>query len=121
VSQRPPSRFLLGSAAVGVVGCLGAAVTPIAAGASAAFTGSIVTSGLLGVLFAVRNAQLLRRDGRVSVAAAGLTTVFGGWFMAAPLVYDVGFLATGGTQFVGMLITTFTTYMLVSGLTGEHE
>lgn len=121
MSRSTSSRFLEGSAAVGIVGCLGAAVTPLVADTSAAFTGSIVTSGALGVLFAARSAQLLRRDGRVSVAATTLTTVFGGWFMLAPLLYDVGFLATGGTQFAGMLITTFTTYMLVAGLTGEHE
>lgn len=121
MSRATPSRFLLVSAAVGVLGCLGAAVTPLAAGASAAFSGSIVTSGLLGALFAGRNLQLLRGNNTVSVAASVLTTIFGVWFMAAPLLYDEPFLVTGGTQFAGMLVATFTTYMVVAGLAGEHE
>jgi len=102
-----------------VLGCLGAGATPLVAGSTAAFTGSIVTSGLLGVLFAVRNVQLLRARGRVSLPPAVLTTIFGGWFMLAPLLYDVGFLATAGTQLFGMLIATFGTYAVVAGLSGD--
>ena len=113
------SRFLSAAAVIGILGCVLAAVTPLVAGAQTGFVGSIVTSGVLGVVFAVRNAQLLRAYGRVSLPPAVLTTIFGGWFMLAPLLYDVGFLATAGTQLSGTLVATFGTYVVVAGLTGE--
>jgi hypothetical protein len=114
-----PSRFLTVSAAAGILGCLVAAAVPLVAGSSTAFTGSIVASGLLGLVFSGRNLQLLRETGRVSLPAAVLTTIFGGWFMLAPLLYDgVGTLATAGTQSAGMLISTFVLYMVVAGLAG---
>ena len=113
-----PSAFLTASAVVGLVGCILAAVTPLATGASTAFTGSIVTSGVLGVVFAGRSLQLLRGYGRVSLPAATLTLIFGVWFMLAPLLYDVGFLATGGVQFAGTLVATFAAYVAVAGLAG---
>ncbi len=102
-----------------MLGCLAAAATPPVVGASAAFTGSITTSGVLGVVFAVRNLQLLRDGGRVSLPPAVLTTIFGGWFMAAPLLYDVGFLPTAGVQLAGTLISTFGLYAVVAGLSPE--
>jgi len=90
-------------------------MTPIAAGTSAAFTGSIVTSGLLGTLFAGQNLRLFRRDRVVALAPAALTLVFGVWFMTAPLLYtEVGFLATAGTQFAGLLVAAFAFYMVVA-------
>jgi hypothetical protein len=113
------SRFLSAAAVVGVLGCVAAAATPLAAGASAAFSGSVVTSGVLGVVFAARNIQLLRARGRVSLPPAVLTTLFGGWFMLAPLLYDVGFLSTAGTQLSGLLVATFGAYTVVTGLAGE--
>lgn len=86
-------------------------------GASAAFTGSVTSSGLLGLVFTVRNVQLLRATGEPSLAPAVLTTIFGGWFMLAPLLYtDVGFLATAGTQLAGTVISTFGLYVTVAGL-----
>jgi hypothetical protein len=118
VTDATPSLFLRGSAAIALVGCLLAAATPLATGASTAFVGSIVTSGVLGVVFAGRNLQLLRDRGRVSLPAATLTLIFGGWFMVAPLLYDVGFLPTGGVQFAGTLIATFAAYVVVAGLAG---
>jgi hypothetical protein len=51
-----------------------------------------------------------------SIPAATLTTIFGVWFMVAPLLYDVGFLATAGTQFGGLLVAAFAMYMLVAAL-----
>lgn len=111
------TSFLTASALVVVVGVLLATVTPLVAGASRAFLGSIVTSGLLGLVFAVRNLQLFRATGAVGVPAATLSVVFGLWFMGAPLLYDVGFLSTAGTQLGGLLVAAFATYMLVHGLT----
>jgi hypothetical protein len=118
VSRAVPSRFLQASAVVGLLGCVLATVTPLAVDASTAFTGSIVTSGLLGIVFAARNALLFRRRGRVSLPAAVLTTIFGGWFMLAPLLYSPGFLPTAGVQLAGTLVATFGTYMVVAGAVG---
>lgn len=119
VSDTSSSRFLVASTAIGVVGCLAAAVTPIVTGASAAFTGSVATSGLLGIVFAAQGVRLLRTTGQLSLPPAVLTTVFGGWFMAAPLLYDVGFLPTAGTQLAGTLVATFGFYTVVAGVSGE--
>lgn len=116
MSQTAQSTFLSASAAIAVLGCLVATVTPIAAGASAAFTGSIVTSGIVGLIFAGQNARLLRSQGQVSLPASVLTTIFGGWFMVAPLLYEVGFLSTAGTQLTGMLVASFGLYMVVAAL-----
>lgn len=111
-------RFLRAGAVAAVVGTLLTTVTPIAAGAAAAFTGSVVTSGLLGLVFAGRSLQLFERTGRVDPPAAVLTLVFGLWFMLAPLLYDVGFLATAGTQFGGLVVAAFAAHMSLSGLVG---
>jgi hypothetical protein len=116
VSRSEPSRFLTASAVVALVGCVVAAATPLVAGASRAFVGSIVSSGLLGLVFAGQNLRLHRARSSPSVPAATLTTIFGGWFMLAPLLYDVGFLATAGTQFGGLLVAAFGLYMLVAAL-----
>ena len=109
--------FLTAATLLTLVGALGAALSPIIAGASAAYTGSITTSGVLGVVFAGRGVQLYRATGRVSLPAAVLTTIFGGWFMAAPLLYDVGFIATAGTQLSGTVVATFGLYTVIAGLT----
>ncbi len=37
--------------------------------------------------------------------------------MAAPLLYDTGFLATAGTQLAGTLVATFGLYVVIAGLT----
>lgn len=121
MSSDSDSRFLFAAAAVGVAGSVLATVTPVAAGASAAFTGSLVTSGVLGTVFAVRNFQLFRRHGTVSIPPAVTTVVFGLWYMVAPLLYDVGFLATAGTQLAGLLTTSFVFYMAVAGATEGLE
>lgn len=108
--------FLSAAAVVALLGCLLVTATPLVAGANRAFVGSIVTSGLLGVVFAGQNLRLYRAQSAPSVPAATLTVVFGGWFMLAPLLYDVGFVATAGTQFGGLLVASFALYMLVSAV-----
>jgi hypothetical protein len=108
--------FLTASAVVALLGCLLVTATPVVAGASRAFTGSLVTSGLLGVVFAGQNLRLYRRRSTPSMPAATLTTIFGGWFMLAPLIYDVGFVATAGTQLGGLLVSAFALYMLVAAV-----
>ncbi len=114
------STFLLASALACVGGCLSGALIPVVTSTSQAFTGSISSSGLLGLVFTGRNVQLLRANGDVSLPPAVLTTVFGGWFMLAPLLYgDVGVLATAGTQLAGTIISTFGLYLTVAGLTDD--
>jgi hypothetical protein len=119
VSRTGDSRFLLASTVLALLGCLLAAATPFVAGASRAFTGSIATTGVLGAVFAARHLQLYRRRGIPAAPAALLTTAFGVWFTAAPLLYDVGFLATAGTQSAGLLVAAFGGYALVAAVTGE--
>ena len=115
-AEQRDEGFLLGGAVIAVVGCLLATITPPAAGAPAAFARSVVSSGVLGTVFAAQNLRLFRRDGAVALAPAVLTTTFGVWFMAAPLLYSVGFVATAGTQLAGLLTTVFATYMTVARL-----
>jgi len=101
-----------------IVGCLGGAIIPVVTSTSQAFIGSISSSGLLGLVFTGRNVQLLRANGAVSLPPAVLTTIFGGWFMLAPLLYsDVGVFATAGTQLAGTIISTFGLYVTIAGLT----
>ena len=119
VSRAHDSRFLRASAVLALLGCLLAAATPLVAGASRAFAGSIATTGVLGAVFAARNLQLYRRRGTPAVPPSVLTTAFGVWFTAAPLLYDVGFLATAGTQSAGLLVAAFGGYTLVAALTGD--
>jgi hypothetical protein len=116
MSSTQSQTFLRASAVVAALGCLLVTATPVVAGASRAFLGSIVTSGLLGLVFAGQNLRLYRLRSAPSVPAATLTTIFGGWFMLAPLLYDVGFLATAGTQLGGLLVSAFALYMLVAAL-----
>ncbi|WP_232343127.1 hypothetical protein [Halosimplex litoreum] len=116
--------FLTASAVVVVLGTVLAVVTPLVADAPRAFVGSIVTSGLLGLVFTVRGLQLFRATGRVPLPATTLSIVFGIWFMGAPLLYDtsrVGFVATAGTQFAGLLVAAFGTYLFVHGVTATTE
>lgn len=118
MARNHTSQFLTAAAVVALVGCLVSTATPLVAGASRAFVGSIVSSGVLGLVFAGQNLRLYRAQSSPSVPAATLTTVFGGWFMLAPLLYDVGFLATAGTQFGGLLVAAFGMYMLVAAIAG---
>ena len=120
MGENDPSRFLLVSTLLCTLACVTATLTPIIVDTSGAFAGSIVSSGLFGVVFAARNVQLLRETGSPSLPPAVLTTVFGGWFMFAPLLYpDVGLLPTASTQLAGTVVATFGLYVVVAGLTGE--
>lgn len=118
--SEPSNGFLLASAVGLIAGNVLAVVAPLAGDAPQAFVGSLVASGLFGFVFTVRTLQLLRSTGAVSLAAATLSTIFGGWYMIAPLLYGtetVGFVATAGTQFAGLVVAAFGLYLVVDGLT----
>jgi hypothetical protein len=119
VTAERDETFLTASAGLVVAGAVLATITPVVGGAPTAFVGSIVTSGLLGLVFTVRNLRVFRATAAVGLPAATLSMIFGVWFMIAPLLYDVGFVATAGTQFAGLLVASFATYMLVHGLTAS--
>lgn len=118
--SEPSRAFLTLSAAGIVVGNLLAIAAPLLGAPPRAFVGSVVTSGVFGLVFTVRTLQLLRATGSVPLPAATLSTVFGGWFMIAPLLYGtgtVGFVATAGTQFGGLVTSAFGAYLVVAGVT----
>jgi hypothetical protein len=100
------SRFTLFATAVPVVGLLLALVGAFV-GSSVAFRGSIAVSALVGLVFAVHHLQSVRRTGAPQFATGAVVTGFGGWLVAAPLLYDVGFLPTASVQFSGLLLLTF--------------
>ena len=58
--------------------------------ATSAFRGNAVGSGVVGAVFAGDNRYTVRASGHPCLAAGLTTGSFGGWFIAAPLVYPVG-------------------------------
>jgi len=110
------SRFTTGVCVVAVLGCLLVASAPLVLGASAAFRGSVVASGLLGVVFAGYNAYSVRAYGQPRLAAGVMTAIFGGWFVAAPLVYTVGSVLTAVVQTGGALTAAFGGYAAIEAV-----
>jgi hypothetical protein len=111
-----PSRFTTGVCVVAIVGCLLVASAPLVLGAPAAFRGSVVASGLLGVVFAGYNAYSVRAYGQPRLAADVMTAIFGGWFVAAPLVYTVGDVLTALVQTGGALTAAFGRYIAIEAV-----
>ncbi|MFB6154003.1 MAG: hypothetical protein ABEJ27_07100 [Halodesulfurarchaeum sp.] len=116
MSVRSDRPFIFGSIIVVIAGLLLAATTPLVAGAAAAFRGSVVASAVVGLVFAVQHQRRFQRDGRPHVPDAAVSTVFGAWFIAAPLLYDVGFIATAGVQFAGLLVAAFGGYLTLAAI-----
>jgi hypothetical protein len=100
------SRFSLLATAVPVLGLLVALVGSFL-GSSAAFRGSIVASTLVGLVFAGQHLLEVRRTGDPRFATGAVVAGFGAWLVAAPLLYDVGFVPTASVQFSGLLALTF--------------
>lgn len=111
-----PSRFTTGVCVVAVLGCLLVAGAPLVLGAPAAFRGSVVVSGLLGTVFASYNTYSIRAYGQPRLAAGVMTAVFGGWFVAAPLVYTVGSVLTATVQTGGALTAAFGGYAAIEAV-----
>jgi hypothetical protein len=117
MAGRSDTRFLTVSLVVVALGILIALLTPLVAGSGSAFRGSIVASGLVSLVFALQHLRRFRWHGRPHVPEAAVTLVFGGWFISAPLLYDVGFVATAGIQSAGLLVAAFSGYLAVVALT----
>lgn len=108
--------FPTAAATVAVVGCLLAAVAAVAGSPTAAFRGSVTASAAVGLIFAVGHLRGVRAEGP-RLPGALVTAVFGFWFMAAPLLYDdVGFVATAGVQFAGLLTAAFAGYNALAAI-----
>lgn len=118
MSGHSNTPFLSVSLVVVALGVLIAVLTPIVAGAGPAFRGSIVASGLVGLVFALQHLRRFRWDGQPHLPEAVVTTVFGGWFIIAPLLYGVDFLPTAGVQFAGLLVASFSGYLALAAIGG---
>ena len=89
-SGTSPTRFTTAASALALVGCCCIVVAPLVLGATPAFRGNAVGSGVVGAVFAGYNRYMMRASGQPRLAAGLMTGSFGGWFIAAPLVYPVG-------------------------------
>lgn len=118
MSGRADTSFLTVSLVVVALGVLIAILSPIVAGAGSAFRGSIVASGLVSLVFTLQHLRRFRWNGRPHLPEAAVTTVFGGWFIIAPLLYAVDFLATASVQFAGLLVASFSGYLALAAIAG---
>lgn len=116
MSGRADTAFLTVSLVVVASGVLIGILTPIVAGTGSAFRGSIVASGLVGLVFALQHLRRFRWDSQPHLPEAAVTTVFGGWFIVAPLLYSVGFVAIAGVQFAGLLVASFSGYLALAAI-----
>jgi len=78
------------ASALALVGCCCVVVAPLVLAATPAFRGNAVDSGVVGAVFAGYNRYTVRASGHPCLAAGLMTGIFGGWFIAAPLVSPVG-------------------------------
>ena len=112
-SGTSPTRFTTAARALALVGCCCIVVAPLVLGATPAFRGNAVGSGVVGAVFAGYNLYTMRASGHPCLAAGLMTGSFGGWFIAAPLVYPVGDVLTAVVQSCGMLTAAFGGYAAV--------
>ena len=88
-SGTSPTRFTTAASALALVGCCCIVVAPLVLGATPAFRGNAVGSGVVGAVFAGYNLYTVRASGQPRLAAGLMTAIFGGWFIASPLVYSL--------------------------------
>jgi hypothetical protein len=98
---------------VGVYVSVVAAVVPTLGGLSesTAFVGSMAVSSAFGVVFAGQNAKRVLDGKGPRFAPAAMTAGIGGWFVYAPLAYEVSGLATAAAQSGGMAMLVFGVYV----------
>ena len=88
-SGTSPTRFTTAASALALVGCCCIAVASLVLGATPAFRGNAVGSGVVGAVFAGYNLYTVRASGQPRLATGLMTAIFGGWFIASPLVYSL--------------------------------
>jgi hypothetical protein len=112
-----PPPFSLAAAGLAALGCLLAVVAPFVGSPTAAFRGSVVATGVIGLVFAAQTLRVLRVTGRARLAPALLLTVFGVIFAVTPLLYEgVGTTATATAQTAGVLTAAFAGYLAVESI-----
>lgn len=112
-------RFVAAAAGITVLAPLLTLVSPYLGASTAAFRGSVVATSLVALAFAARGALTLRRAGRPELPASVVATVFGFWFVLAPILYgseNVAFAPTAGVHFGGLLLASFGGYAALAGL-----
>ena len=67
-------------------------------------------------MFAGYNVYSVRAYGQPRLAAGVMTAIFGGWFVAAPLVYTVGDVLTALVQTGGALTAAFGGYIAIEAV-----
>jgi len=116
-SRRRVDPFLTGAVWVTVLGCLVATAVPGLLSDSPAFRGSLTFSGLVSVSFALQNVRTFLESSRPELPASLVTTVFGVWFVVAPLRYaQAGAAATATAQAAGLIVAAFAGYCAVVAL-----
>jgi len=116
VTEGPPP-FSLAAGGLAALGCLVAVASPFVGDAGAAFRGSAVASGVVGLVFAAQNLRVLRATGRARLAPAVLVTVFGVIFAVTPLLYEaVGTPSTATAQTAGVLTAAFGGYTALESI-----
>lgn len=112
-------RFTDAAIGVTVLATVITLASPYFGNATPAFRGSVVASSLVALVFAAQGARSLRKHGQPRLSSSIVVTVFGLWFVLAPIIYGtetVGFAPTAGVQFGGLLIASFGGYVAVEAL-----
>jgi len=120
--RRRVDPFVTGAAWFALLGCLVTTVVPPVLTDVAAFRGSLAVSGLVSLAFAGQTVRSLTASGRPELPASAVTTVFGLWFVVAPLRYgEPGLYATAAAQAAGVLVAAFAGYLTLAGLVGDRD
>jgi hypothetical protein len=120
--RRRVDPFLTGGAWIALFGCLVATVAPPILTDATAFRGSLAFSGVVSLAFAAQNLRSLATSERPELPASAVTTVFGLWFVAAPLRYaEPGLYATAAAQAAGLLVAAFGGYLTIATLIEDRD
>jgi hypothetical protein len=112
-----PTRFTSVASAIALTSVLLGGFGPAAVGAERALAASLAVSAVVGAVFAAYNVYSVREYGQPRLAAAFLTTVFGLWLVAAPILYDAsGFAVLATAQGFGTLVASFGGYTAIEAL-----
>jgi FtsH-binding integral membrane protein len=121
-NRRRIDPFLTGAVWLVGLGCLVVTVVPAVLTDATAFRGSLAFSGLVSLAFATQNLRSMADASRPELPASIVTTVFGLWFVAAPLRYaDAGLYATAVAQAAGLIVAAFGGYLTVTALVGDRD